>query len=453
MSANFLEHQQLAINSQSTLKAAFLSFYQANEHLFSQQEQAEALKYFDGEGENLAPIQLYERRVQCLKLCQSAKLFAEEKQRAAQAERDLQQLFQIKILGEDITNERKEALTIAFAEAKALADKKAVLAQIEHEAAQARTLHRYEKEQVELYLHLFKQFYDQDECRYYFNDTDRSLAWQSLVTSCEALDSMAQRLDRLKLLVTLLPSSLQWARQQYELYCKTLKKHGAMEEEMPKLLEQFRNLTFEEKHALIEKTKRSPKKVTVENSKEPAQSAESDKLIISYQALYCGQADMVHPQTYRSLTPTEQTQLLREAEARQIRSKELLSLWQQQSDQPRSAEAIATWQQLSLEAQEKSIILSDQPPQKQAERTPPEQLAHIAIEFIHNKTEAIYHDDNDLVKAIQASLREKKLAATFQLNHLQLIRRLLQSVPAETWHTAKTAQWVDNRLRTELYVG
>lgn len=452
MSANFLEHQQLAISSQSTLKAAFLSFYQANEHLFSQQERAEALKYFDGEGENLDPIQLYERRVQCLKLCQSAKLFAEEKQRAAHAERELQQLFQIKILGEDITNERKQALTIAFAEAKALADKKAVLEQIEQEAAQARTLQRYEKEQVALYLHLFKQFYDQDECRYYFNDADRSLAWQSLLTSCEALDSMAQKLDRLKLLVTLLPSSLHWARQQYELYRKTLKNHGDSEEETQKLLEQFRNLTFEEKHALIEKTKRAPKKVAGEENKE-TEPKESDQLILSYQALYCGQADMITPRAYRSRTLTEQKELLKEAEARQIRSEVLLSLWQQQSTEPRSAEAIATWQQLSLEAQENSIILSDQPTQKQAEATPPAQLVHIAIEFIHNKAKAIYHDDQDLVKAIQASLRDKNLTTTFQLNHLQLIRRLLQSVPTETWHTAKTAQWVDNHLRTELYVG
>lgn len=257
-------HKEKLDAENHALTKAFASFYEDNDHFFSEEDKKVAQKYFNGIGENLSLESLLERQRKCVAMCEKSINFAHEQRKEFFA-----------LLGSlPISFERKKLLRDQFLSGD-FAVKTQVIDFLYQEERRIALKRAAQRMVIEALKQQFVSFFQNHAS--YFNDFDRDLAITYSFNSIENFRTHASREARLHMLIAMLPANLAYAKDLDEKYQILLNTKITKEQERESKLEKFRSSNFAQKSILLQTLSEL---TVIEEKKEEIKPVEKLEIVI-----------------------------------------------------------------------------------------------------------------------------------------------------------------------------
>lgn len=448
----------------------FVRFYNKNRDLFTPREEAEAFRYFDAEGEELTPEQLYARREACLNNLNSAENYAK---RTKSREQELRKEVQSRLGALPIAFDTKKRLLDEFFSSD-LRGKEDVLKAVQKEEARVAEKRRTQNASIESKKTTYHDQLMSGEFQIYFSDADREFAWQSLLAVLASLRTNAARISRIQIFIDTLPGSLAYAKVQDEEYQKLLKKKIRTAEKQKLLLTQFREQScvikstllkaLQEQEAEQETEKEEEQKATTSDDEKSPDTDEKKALekktfsqIQEYQKYYEQFPHGKTPEQFEKLSPEEKTETLKNRQQQNTEELTLLSIYlslDNKTDGDKSIR-VAQFKKLGL-AEKKAHIdqfLKQIPDDLDASNLRGIELLKIVVDILRNKNRTVFASDQERIKLVNERIKDKRLSVHFEPHHFYSIKAILADFDEDRWEQPKTLSLAEKRLREREYVG
>lgn len=445
-------------------RAQFVRFYSKNRDLFTAREEAEAFKYFDAEGEELTPAQLYARREACLNNLNSAENYA---QRTKNREAELRKEVQSRLGALPIAFDTKKKLLEEFFSSN-LQGKEDVLRAVQKEEARVAEKRRHQHESIESKKSEYRDQLMGGEFQVYFSESDREFAWQSLLAVLASLRTNAARISRIQIFIDTLPNSLAYAKGQDQRYQALLKEKILDSGKQKLMLGRFREQSCLVKIALLKDLQlQDPEEPEpqAETKKEEAINVNTDKeqeqkLLLQLQEYqkYYEQFPHGHPpEQFERFSPEEKTETLQQRQQQHQEELSLLNIYLSLDNKTDGEKAVrvAQFKKLTL-AQKKSHIdqfLKQVPDDLDASHIRGIELLKIVAEILRNKNRTVFASDQERIKLVNERIKAKHLSVHFEAHHFYTIKAILADYDEERWEQPKTLSLAEKRLREREYVG
>ncbi len=417
-----LENTDHINQEQTALAENFIRFYEKNDHLFSHQDKDVAKSYFNAVGENLSGEKLLERQRQCISMCERAISFALNQRKA---------FFDL-LRSLPIAFDRKDELRIAFINGD-FQVKANLLEFLNQEERRITTKREAQQGVIEALKNQFIAFYANHAN--YFNEADRELAINYALGSINKFRTHVGRMARLQMLLTMLPSNLDYAQKLDEQYQSLLLKKIAEGESRDTLLAKFRDSNFVRKNELL---KTLSELVVVEKKKDP-EMAEKAELLEKYRVLYNQFPNDLEPKNFSVLTLAEQKKILLKKQESNAHEEAVLKATQKEKEKEQVTDNLS-------EAGKGEIS----PVSKQS--APANNICTIAIRIIQNHRGKKYNDDKEIIEDIESEMKQDNILGSFSQENLSAMRGILPRLPQQYWGTASAAAWIKKELQSVTIV-
>ncbi len=446
-------------------RTQFVRFYNKNRDLFTAKEEEEAFRYFDAEGEELTPEQLFTRREACLNNLNSAENYAK---RTKSREQELRKEVQSRLGALPIAFDTKKRLLDEFFSSD-LRGKEDVLKAVQKEEARVADKRRTQHESIESKKTTYHDQLMSGEFQIYFSDADREFAWQSLLAVLASLRTNAARISRIQIFIDTLPGSLAYAKAQDEEYQKLLKKKILTAEKQKLLLTQFREQSCVIKSTLLKEIKdqEAEKEEQKTETNEVEKDADTDEKkalekkaflqLQEYQKYYEQFPHGKTPEQFEELSPEEKTKMLKHRQQQNTEEITLLNIYlslDNKTDADKSIR-VAQFKKLGL-AEKKAHIdqfLKQVPDDLDASNLRGIELLKIVVEILRNKNRTVFASDQERIKLVNERIKDKKLSVHFEPHHFYSIKAILADFDEDRWEQPKTLNLAEKRLREREYVG
>lgn len=445
-------------------RAQFVRFYSKNRDLFTAREEAEAFKYFDAEGEELPPEQLFARREACLNNLNSAENYA---QKTKNREAELRKEVQSRLGTLPIAFDTKKKLLEEFFSSN-LQGKEDVLRAVQKEEARVAEKRRHQHESIEGKKTEYRTQLFGDEFQIYFSESDREFAWQSLLVVLASLRTNTARISRIQIFIDTLPNSLAYAKRQDQQYQDLLKEKILDASKQQLMLSRFREQSCLVKVALI-------KDLHLQEPEAPAPKAETEKeesthgitdredaqkLLQQMQEYKKYYEQFPHgntPEQFEKLSSEGKIEALRQRKEQHAEEISLLNIYlslDNKTDDEKDVR-IGQFKKLTL-TQKKSHIdqfLKHVPDDVDASNIRGIELLKIVAEILRNKNHTVFASDQERIKLANERIKAKHLSVHFEDHHFYTIKAILADYDEERWEQPKTLSLAEKRLREREYVG
>lgn len=444
-------------------RAEFVRFYSKNRDLFTAREEAEAFKYFDAEGEELTPEQLFARREACLNNLNSAENYA---QRTKNREAELRKEVQSRLGALPIAFDTKKKLLEEFFSSN-LQGKEDVLKAVQKEEARVAEKRRHQHNSIESKKSEYRDRLMNGEFQLYFSESDREFAWQSLLAVLASLRTNAARISRIQIFIDTLPNSLAYAKAQDQQYQDLLEEKIIDKNKRKLMLGRFREQSCLIKTTLLKDLQiQEAEEPEIETTPEEQQAtAKPDrdleqKMLLQLQEYQKYYEQFPHGKTleeFERLSPEEKTEVL--AQRKQQHQEELslltiyLSLDNKTDDEKKTR--VAQFKQLTLTQKQAHIdqFLKQVPDDLDASHMRGIELLKIVAEILRNKNHIVFASDQERIKLVNERIKAKHLSVHFEDHHFHTIKAILADYDQERWEQPKTLSLAEKRLREREYVG
>jgi hypothetical protein len=445
----------------------FVRFYIKNSDLFTPREEAEAFRYFDAEGEELTPEQLYARREACLNNLNSAENYAK---RTKNREQELRKEVQSRLGALPIAFDTKKRLLDEFFSSD-LRGKEDVLKAVQKEEARVAEKRRSQHESIESKKTAYHDQLMSGEFQIYFSDADREFAWQSLLAVVASLRTNAARISRIQIFIDTLPGSLAYAKAQDEEYQKLLKKKVLTAKKQKLLLTQFREQSCVIKSTLLKALQeQEAEQETVEQNtttSDDEKSPDTDEKkalekttfsqIQEYQRYYEQFPHGKTPEQFEKLSPEEKIETLKNRQQQNTEELTLLNIYlslDNKTDGDKSIR-VAQFKKLTLTEKKAHIdqFLKQIPDDLDASNLRGIELLKIVVDILRNKNRTVFASDQERIKLVNERIKDKRLSVHFEPHHFYSIKAILADFDEDRWEQPKTLSLAEKRLREREYVG
>ena len=461
MSAAPQNRSQVEGPEQQELRGMLVTFYDTHlyrgdsnddSQLFTLQDKAEALQYFDGTDNNVSGEELTLRRIRSLLMREQTLAFAiKQKQDFTSC---LQRL--------DIAFDSKNALKAKFF-ASSFQEKADLLRFVKDEERRIRTKKILQAQERETYKASYWAFFESH--RDYFCYEDQVSAWNSIIVTLANFRTHVAKMRRLQMVIAMLPSNLAYAKSLDEEYQRLLHTHIDDPIRRIDCLQTFRQCTFKNKIELIAESRQTQ---TLAQKRQEIEQEKYEQLAI-YRNLYAAFPHGITPDAFSELSLTEQKNIVNQKKSDNHQENQLLQEYLNLGDLP--TEQIELFKKLTIDAkkeklQQKKLALAHAAESKESTQSDEHEAVHlsvmpikplkiclIAAQVLRNQEQHIYVDDGDRVKAIKKKMAAESVTGDFTLQHLTIIQSLLSQFSTDEYENPGTLQWVELELKKQIYVG
>jgi len=419
--------------------------------LFTLQDKAEALSYFDAADNSVSGEELTLRRIRSLLLREQTKAFAIQQKRN----------FIASLHALDIALDTKVELQAEFF-ASSFKGKADLLRFVKTEEKRISTKKLLQIQERESYKASYWAFFESH--REYFCYEDQVSAWNYVVVSLAGVRTHAAKMRRLQMVIAMLPSNLAYAKSLDEEYQRLLHRHIDNDERRNACLNAFRLCTFKNKLDRINEIKTTP---TLEQKRQKLEQEKYEQWVI-YKNLYAAFPHGISPDDFSELTLVEQKKIIEQKRSNNNEEQELLkeylNLGDINEDQTEAFKKLVISSKKEKIQQKKAAMAQEaaaaNKPKHEAEIVQlsvvpikPLKICLIAAQILRNQERHIYVDDGDRVKAIKKKMIAESVTGDFTLQHLQIIQSLLSQFSTDEYENPGTLQWVELELKKQIYVG